>query len=131
MPKAPLDTSLFCHWLAIEGIQPAIPENAPVEGLISQNPPLFNVVKIGFLKLLYKKSNSKFMFSIWVLCHRADIWRLYGSSAVIPTLPETKNTEQKSDELPVDIRLPVKHVLSRELQVYVYVYVCLYILFYH
>ncbi|XP_076904884.1 transcription initiation factor TFIID subunit 6-like [Bidens hawaiensis] len=68
LPKAPLDTSLFCHWLAIEGVQPAIPENVPVE--------------------------------------------------VIPTLPETKKTEQKSDELPVDIRLPVKHVLSRELQLY-------------
>lgn len=33
LPKAPLDTSLFCHWLAIEGVQPAIPENAPIEGL--------------------------------------------------------------------------------------------------
>ncbi|KAJ0530750.1 putative transcription factor Hap3/NF-YB family [Helianthus annuus] len=68
LPKAPLDTALFCHWLAIEGVQPAIPENAPVE--------------------------------------------------VIAALPETKKTEQKSDELPVDIRLPVKHVLSRELQLY-------------
>ncbi|KAI3803591.1 hypothetical protein L1987_31747 [Smallanthus sonchifolius] len=68
LPKAPLDTSFFCHWLAIEGVQPAIPENAPVE--------------------------------------------------VIASLPETKKTEQKSDELPVDIRLPVKHVLSRELQLY-------------
>lgn len=68
LPKAPLDTSLFCHWLAIEGVQPAIPENAPVE--------------------------------------------------VIAALPETKKPEQKSDELPVDIRLPVKHVLSRELQLY-------------
>ncbi|KAI7741780.1 hypothetical protein M8C21_000624, partial [Ambrosia artemisiifolia] len=68
LPKAPLDTSFFCHWLAIEGVQPAIPENAPVE--------------------------------------------------VIAALPETKKSEQKSEELPVDIRLPVKHVLSRELQLY-------------
>ncbi|KAJ9537656.1 hypothetical protein OSB04_030389 [Centaurea solstitialis] len=68
LPKAPLDTSVFCHWLAIEGVQPAIPENAPVE--------------------------------------------------VIAALPETKKAEQKKDELPIDIRLPVKHVLSRELQLY-------------
>ncbi|XP_071715749.1 transcription initiation factor TFIID subunit 6-like [Rutidosis leptorrhynchoides] len=68
LPKAPLDTSLFCHWLAIEGVQPAIPENAPLE--------------------------------------------------VIAALPETKKPEQKSDEMPIDIRLPVKHVLSRELQLY-------------
>ncbi|MCH98081.1 transcription initiation factor TFIID subunit 6-like, partial [Trifolium medium] len=32
LPKAPLDTALTCHWLAIEGVQPAIPENAPVDG---------------------------------------------------------------------------------------------------
>ena len=33
LPKAPLDAAVVCHWLAIEGVQPAIPENAPVEGL--------------------------------------------------------------------------------------------------
>ncbi|CAL5425204.1 unnamed protein product [Camellia sinensis] len=32
LPKAPLYTSIACHWLAIEGVQPASPENAPVEG---------------------------------------------------------------------------------------------------
>ncbi|KAK1402449.1 Transcription initiation factor TFIID subunit 6 [Heracleum sosnowskyi] len=29
--KALLDASIVCHWLEIEGVQPAIPENAPVE----------------------------------------------------------------------------------------------------
>lgn len=33
LPKAPLDTAVLCHWLAIEGVQPAIPENAPVQGI--------------------------------------------------------------------------------------------------
>ncbi|XP_047342417.1 transcription initiation factor TFIID subunit 6 [Impatiens glandulifera] len=68
LPKAPLETTVVCHWLAIEGIQPAIPENASVE--------------------------------------------------VISTPPDAKKTEQKDDGLPVDIRLPIKHVLSRELQLY-------------
>ncbi|KAK2979011.1 hypothetical protein RJ640_013645 [Escallonia rubra] len=68
LPKAPLDTSIFCHWLAIEGVQPAIPENAPVE--------------------------------------------------VITAPSESRKPEKKDDELPVDIRLPIKHVLSRELQLY-------------
>ncbi|OMP03169.1 TATA box binding protein associated factor (TAF) [Corchorus capsularis] len=67
IPKAPLDTTVVCHWLAIEGVQPAIPENAPVE--------------------------------------------------VIAAPPNGK-TNDKKDELPVDIKLPVKHVLSRELQLY-------------
>lgn len=35
LPKAPLDTAVVAHWLAIEGVQPAIPENSPVEGFIS------------------------------------------------------------------------------------------------
>ncbi|PSS14344.1 Transcription initiation factor TFIID subunit like [Actinidia chinensis var. chinensis] len=68
LPKAPLDTSIVCHWLAIEGVQPAIPENAPVE--------------------------------------------------VIAAPSDSKKPEQKDDGLPVDIKLPVKHVLSRELRLY-------------
>lgn len=36
LSKTPLDTAVISHWLAIEGVQPAIPENAPIEG-VSQN----------------------------------------------------------------------------------------------
>ncbi|KAB1219299.1 Transcription initiation factor TFIID subunit 6, partial [Morella rubra] len=68
LPKAPLDTTVLCHWLAIEGVQPAIPENASVE--------------------------------------------------VIAAPSDGKKVEQKDDALPVEIKLPVKHVLSRELQLY-------------
>ncbi|AES70437.1 putative transcription factor Hap3/NF-YB family [Medicago truncatula] len=65
LPKAPLDTSITSHWLAIEGVQPAIPENAPPEAST-----------------------------------------------------EIKNSEYKEDRLPVDIKLPVKHVITTELQLY-------------
>uniref|UniRef100_A0A0E0C2T1 TATA box binding protein associated factor (TAF) histone-like fold domain-containing protein n=1 Tax=Oryza meridionalis TaxID=40149 RepID=A0A0E0C2T1_9ORYZ len=69
LPKAPLDTAVVAHWLAIEGVQPAIPENPPIDAIVA------------------------------------------------PT--ENKRTEHgKDDGLPVDIKLPVKHVLSRELQMY-------------
>lgn len=69
LPKAPLDTAVVAHWLAIEGVQPAIPENPPIDAISA------------------------------------------------PT--ENKRTEQvKNDGLPVDIKLPVKHILSRELQMY-------------
>uniref|UniRef100_A0A452XIL7 TAF6 C-terminal HEAT repeat domain-containing protein n=1 Tax=Aegilops tauschii subsp. strangulata TaxID=200361 RepID=A0A452XIL7_AEGTS len=69
LPKAPLDTAVVAHWLAIEGVQPAIPENPPIDAIAA------------------------------------------------PT--ENKRTEHaKDDGLPVDIKLPVKHILSRELQMY-------------
>ncbi|KAL5581753.1 hypothetical protein UlMin_014195 [Ulmus minor] len=67
LPKAPLQTSVFCHWLAIDGVQPAIPENAPIEAIAAP--------------------------------------------------PDSKH-EHKDDGLPVEVKLPVKHVLSRELQLY-------------
>ncbi|XP_072962813.1 transcription initiation factor TFIID subunit 6 isoform X1 [Typha angustifolia] len=69
LSKAPLDIAVVAHWLAIEGVQPAIPENAPLEAIIAPS--------------------------------------------------ESKRSEHgKEDALPVDIKLPVKHVLSRELQMY-------------
>ncbi|XP_058218813.1 transcription initiation factor TFIID subunit 6-like isoform X2 [Rhododendron vialii] len=65
LPKAPLDTAVVAHWLAIEGVQPTIPENVSIE---------------------------------------------------VPT--DHKKTDYKEDGALVDIKLPAKHVLSRELQLY-------------
>eukprot|EP00232_Nephroselmis_pyriformis_P011453 CAMPEP_0182887652 /NCGR_PEP_ID=MMETSP0034_2-20130328/20963_1 /TAXON_ID=156128 /ORGANISM="Nephroselmis pyriformis, Strain CCMP717" /LENGTH=144 /DNA_ID=CAMNT_0025021029 /DNA_START=47 /DNA_END=478 /DNA_ORIENTATION=- len=31
LPKCPVDASVRAHWLAVEGVQPDIPENAPAE----------------------------------------------------------------------------------------------------
>ncbi|RLN24157.1 transcription initiation factor TFIID subunit 6 [Panicum miliaceum] len=69
LPKAPLDTAVVAHWLAIEGVQPAIPENPPID-------------------------------------------------AIVPPAENKRSEHGKDDGLPVDVKLPVKHVLSRELQMY-------------
>ncbi|KAM7492744.1 hypothetical protein LguiA_035665 [Lonicera macranthoides] len=68
LSKTPLDTAVVAHWLAIEGVQPAIPENAPVDALAMPS------------------DNTKY--------------------------------EYKEDGISVDIKFPLKHVLSRELQLY-------------
>ncbi|XVF03740.1 hypothetical protein REPUB_Repub05bG0019700 [Reevesia pubescens] len=65
LPKSPLDTLVTSHWLAIEGVQPAILENALVEAQ-----------------------------------------------------SDGKKAEYKEDGLSIDVKLPVKHVLSRELKLY-------------
>lgn len=67
LPKVPLDASVMCHWLAIEGVQPVIPENAQVK---------------------------------------------------VVAAPDVTKIENKDEGLPVDIKLPVRHVLSKELQLY-------------
>ncbi|XP_042004958.1 transcription initiation factor TFIID subunit 6-like isoform X2 [Salvia splendens] len=71
LPKAPLDTTVVAHWLAIEGVQPAIPENPPPEALQMLSLPADN-----------------------------------------------RKTEVKEDGASVDIKLPIKHVVSQELQLY-------------
>lgn len=72
LPKAPLDTAVVAHWLAVEGVQPAIPENAPIEVLAAPQEP--------------KKDGQA--------------------------------GPRKDDESVFEVKPPVKHVLSKELQLY-------------
>lgn len=68
LSKTPQDATVVAHWLAIEGVQPAIPENAPFEAPVISS--------------------------------------------------DNKKSDYKEDGISVDVKYPVKHVLSRELQLY-------------
>eukprot|EP00850_Spirogloea_muscicola_P021168 SM000239S08073 [mRNA] locus=s239:3886:7958:+ [translate_table: standard] len=72
LPRPPLDTSVVAHWLAVEGVQPAIPENSPLE----------------------------------TSAQAADPARKDASARPL------------QEEAPVEVKSAVKHVLSKELQLY-------------
>lgn len=38
LPKVPTDVAVIPHWLAIEGVQPAIPENAAIQPRRAKRP---------------------------------------------------------------------------------------------
>lgn len=56
LPKAPLDTAVVGHWLAIEGVQPAIPENPPLEGINpSSSTLLSHASMMQFVRYIYTR----------------------------------------------------------------------------
>jgi len=85
LPKAPAPMSLTSHWLAIEGVQPAIPENParPDRNFLGEPLP----------------SSTP------------------GSGAVMPGAAAT-GAGLKASTDDIELKGPVKHVLSRELQIY-------------
>ncbi|GKA88851.1 hypothetical protein Tco_0810663 [Tanacetum coccineum] len=54
LPKALSDTAVIGHWLVVEGVQPAIPENPSVEGIYS----LIELYWLFLIKFLLKLSYS-------------------------------------------------------------------------
>lgn len=82
LPPIPPDVSYSAHWLAVEGVQPAIPENPTPTEIAAVN-----------------RNKS-------------------GEGSQQATLASTATTGAAASAQSVDVRPQVKHVLSRELQLY-------------
>jgi len=97
LPPCPVDINVMVHWLAVNGAQPDIPENAPLDPRRGKRP-------------------------------RAEEGRALGQANVPPSLlraddrpaPQAKAAGKGKDAPAEDvqIRVPVKHEVSRENQVY-------------
>lgn len=96
LPKVPRYTSVTAHWLAIEGVQPTIPQN-PLPSEVRQMVPS-------------QRGSMQNMFS------------LNNEDVTLTTNPQTGVTtaEQRGEKSKkeLSIRPLVKHVLSKELQLY-------------
>lgn len=78
-------------------------------------------MEISFLSVALGTRYKWMLFSafLWLLTKlQSNCLIGYDYFVVIAAPSDGKKYESKDDELPVDIKLPVKHVLSRELQVF-------------
>ncbi|GME97495.1 unnamed protein product [Ambrosiozyma monospora] len=95
LPKVPRFTSYTAHWLAIEGVQPTIPQN-PNPNEIKQLPPS----QRGSIDNMFNLNNSDFTL-------------VTNPSTGLTSVEQAQN--QKKD---LDVKPLVKHILSKELQLY-------------
>ncbi|VEU21862.1 DEKNAAC102808 [Brettanomyces naardenensis] len=96
LPKVPRFTSCTAHWLAIEGVQPTIPQN-PSPAEIRQLPPTQRGSMYNMLSL-----------------NNEDVTLTTNPKTGVTTADQ--HTESVKKEL--DVKPLVKHVLSKELQLY-------------
>ncbi|QPG74053.1 hypothetical protein FOA43_001373 [Brettanomyces nanus] len=96
LPKVPRFTSCTAHWLAIEGVQPTIPQN-PSPAEIRQLPPAQRGSMYNMLSL-----------------NNEDIALVTNPKTGITT--SEQHTESTKKEM--EVKPLVKHVLSKELQLY-------------
>ena len=92
LPKCPRETMISAHWLAVEGVQPAIPQNPPLDGRISL------LTQSQHLPDEQSESQKK-------------------RKTTTATTTTTTTKDDKSTNK-VKVKPLVKHVLSQELQLY-------------
>lgn len=99
LPKVPRQTTFTAHWLAIEGVQPMIPQN-PLASEIKNLPPIVRGATSSVL------SN--------------DVLSNSSSGAVVneDSKDSVAPQKKKSGDKDVEVKPLVKHVLSKELKLY-------------
>lgn len=100
LPKVPRQTTFTAHWLAIEGVQPMIPQN-PLPSEIKNLPPIIRGATSSILG--------------------NDILSNTGASSASDakdTSVSLKGKKSATNDKETDIKPLVKHVLSKELKLY-------------
>lgn len=103
LPQVPRLPTFSAHWLAIEGVQPAIPQNPNLNEIKISQPPIIRGAIVTALNDNSFQNTSATSSSSMVLAN------------------EEKETERLSTVKPgqnTEVKPLVKHVLSKELQIY-------------
>ena len=103
LPQVPRIPTFTAHWLAVEGIQPAIVENPNLNDVRISQPPIIRGAIVTALNDASIQTSSSAAISSRI------------------SLNEAKNGEQFSMVKPgqnTEVKPLVKHVLSKELQIY-------------
>lgn len=101
LPRAPVEVGLLPHWLVVDGVQPAIPENAAVDSLGRRRKRL----RTGAADAQGAAAEGP-QSGPREKGHKKDGGNDDGATAVAAAAEATT------------VRAPVKHVLSQELQLY-------------
>lgn len=98
LPKVPRQTTFTAHWLAIEGVQPMIPQN-PLASEIKNLPPIVRGATSSVLS--------------------SDVLNSSSSNGVADDSKDSVGQQKKkSGDKDVEVKPLVKHVLSKELKLY-------------
>jgi transcription initiation factor TFIID subunit 6 len=99
LPPPPVDPTFSVHWLAVEGIQPAIPQNPSIEAIEAKN------------KIKNSSSNSHFQFS-------RNLGELAGGMGAESAVSEEGSANAAGGDQAVKVKPLVKHILSKEQVMY-------------
>lgn len=115
LPKVPRQVNFTAHWLAIEGVQPMVPQN-PLPSEIKSLPAAVrgattSMLGNDILSLGSKNENGESNDSTK---HESELLSNGGSSSHT----NNSNSNKKSTEKDMEIKPLIKHVLSKELKLY-------------